>query len=123
MKNSIRIFSVTVLMTIYCIAVHVVRTNTFIPDVTKSTTTDLGEQHTFVTNNLYGHFSVFESSIESFNFLPEPNFENPIAKIWSSTKGSDQLLNAVYTQYRNFLKGAPIQLRATDIIFPFHYFW
>lgn len=125
MIHQVRIFGATLLMAIYCLAVgaitdYPVHTD-HAPLVDHATNVD--QNRPVVLNNLYNHFSFYESTFDSQNNSPSRNFENPLVKLWASAQGTEHLLRAVFKQYTFFFGNTPIQLRTTDIIFPFHYFW
>lgn len=123
MKTKIRIFGVTVVMAMYCLAVSAVMYSSIDLDQVGDDTTNLAQNHPVVSNNLINHLSFFESTVDSPNNIPTPNFDSPFGKLWATTKATEHLFKAGFKQYDNFIRSCPIQLGATDIIFPFHYFW
>lgn len=123
MKTKVRIFGASILIAIYCLAVGAVMHTTVDLDHVSDDSTNLVQNHPVVSNNFFNHISFFESTVDSLNNIPPPNFESPFDKLWATTKATEHLFKAVFKQYDNFIRSCPIQLGATDIIFPFHYFW
>lgn len=125
MKNQIRFFGATLIMAIYCIAVSATMDAPVFPDQAArlDSSIHVDRNHPVVLNTLYNHSSFFESTLHGQNNLPARNFENPFVKLWASARVTENLLKAVFTQYTFIFGYSPLQLRKTDIIFPFHYFW
>ncbi|MGJ8744773.1 hypothetical protein [Polaribacter sp.] len=124
MKNSNKILSVFLLITIYCFGIYI-PANTSLSFGTKTseledsqkeyltTNSTVAFSHTLQLENLFSEIS--EYSYSSFQL----SFEGFLAIFYSN----ELLLNAKFKQYKSHFKTLLIRHRKSDLIFPFHNFW
>ncbi|MCB9360920.1 MAG: hypothetical protein H6587_05850 [Flavobacteriales bacterium] len=122
MKNSFRIFSICILLAIYCFAISIANNlpyNAFIENQTNKQTHYFSSQ----SSNLFYHTEQqLEPSLNDYEGLYFPDFENANTRCLI-INASVQLFKTELLQYYNFSKLFLIKYRKTDIIFPFQYFW
>ncbi len=123
MKNKVKILGVAFLTAVYCMAaIHV----TILPKSFDVGNHQAAGQELYLANtskSLFCHTSPSENTVSSFHNFPTPNLKKLFDQPWSTTRYSEQLFKAVFTQYCNLSLNFPVLYRKSDIIFPFHYFW
>lgn len=123
--NSIRIFSVICLMTIYCFSIGVV-TNSFTYSDFKSNQFPSSQEKIVsdFSTNLFLHASQHENSVNNLNNFPAPTFKNHSHENWAIAKVTKHLFDTEFSQYITFFsRNILINCRKSNIIFPFQYFW
>ena len=123
MNNRVRILWVTLLTSIYCLAVNMVTYPHISSDYGNHHTTEQEQYLTTVSSSLFSHIAPVEKSVNSFNVFSGLDFKSQADKLWSITQATGQLLEAEFSQYGRLSVNFPIHFRKSDLIFPFHYFW
>ena len=122
MKNQFRILSITFLATIYCFAISVTTKSYAYSDFHNNSTSSQEVIITDFSAKLFCHTAQLESSINNFNNLPTPSFKNPLTGFWAIIKATEQLFETEFSQCTTFCINTLINLRKSDILFPFHQF-
>ena len=123
MKSSIRILNMVFLTAIYCFAIGAVSNSYAYSDFSNNQTSSEEKISSNFSSTLFYHTSQSESSLNSFNNLPVPNFKNSFTGLWAIINASEQLFQTNFVQYSTFSRNLLIRHRKSDIIFQFNYFW
>jgi hypothetical protein len=122
-KSNIRILIVALLTTAYGFETGVVTKSLAHSHFRDYSTSSQEKTFSDFSKKLFCHTSQTESSVNSFNNLPAPKFQNPFKEFWANTQVTEQLIETAFSQYSHMSRNFLIQHRKEDIIFPFHYFW
>lgn len=124
-SNSIRVFSVICLMTVYCFSIGVVANSfTYSDFQSKQFSSSQEKIVSDFSTNLFLHASQHENSVNNLNNFPAPTFKNHSHEYWAIAKETEHLFNTEFSQYiTSFSRNILINYRKSNIIFPFQYFW
>lgn len=123
MKNKIRLISVVVLTAIYCFAIGAVYNTTKQSDFNNNVSFSKERVISELSEKIFCHTYQSESSVNSYNNPPAPNIKKQFTGSWATLYINEQLIESEYSQYLIFTRSILINLRKSDIIFPFQYFW
>jgi len=122
-KNQVRIFNVLLLVALYLVAIGV-SANSHASSAQQNSSQGQ-QQSSFSTTNaavLY-HTSQIEIAGVNTVVLASKNFKPQLEKLWALAIASETLFTTEQTQYAVFSSNLLINIRKSDLIFPFHYFW
>lgn len=122
-KNKVRILSVVVLAVIYCFATGTAHKSLSDADFINNSTSSQEKVISDFSAKLFCHTSPYGSSVNIYNNLPAPNYNNQFKGLWAIIKTTEQLILTKFSQYTTFSGNILINHRKSDIIFPFNYFW
>ncbi|WP_139958753.1 hypothetical protein [Flavicella sediminum] len=123
-KNGIKILSIVFMTIVYCFAIGMVNTEISDSSASKKSSSSEEKVATVLTNKILCELAEVDSSVNSSNNLPVPNFKNPFSGFYTfGEKKSSQFIENRYTQYVNSWSFFLIHNWKKTILFPFHNFW
>lgn len=121
--NRGRVYSVAMLLIIYCFAISYVS----LSFGTLYARASVEQKHTAyfsdVSSNFSYHTTQSITAVYSFNNIPVPVFKIQWVDFYTSASVYELIFESKLFQYIKCSKSIPIDRSNTDIIFPFHYFW
>lgn len=124
MKNWHKIFSVVLLVSIYCFGVYA-PAETAVHSSEQTYTQNKEQKASFKSASkiLYPHTQQLENSISDITECPFSILKLPTTAFWTIAYPVEIRLSAKFKQYKNYLNTLLIRQRKSDLIFPFHNFW
>ncbi len=120
MKNNVRIAGILSLTLIYCFAICMM-TNSLAHSDFYGKSASSQEQNFSTT--LFCQTTQAENTVNNDNNLPGPGFKSPNGNQGLLTKTIEQIFERTYAHYTDISINFLIELRKTDFLFPFHYFY
>jgi len=122
MKNKIKIINIVIFIAIYCLVIGLFSNISSLPNYSVFQSSSQ-ESSITVSKTRFFHTSQTETLVCNCLNFNLPNFKNLHLGIWAFVRANELLFESKYIQYAAFTCAILINLRKTDIIFPFQYFW
>ncbi len=121
-KNIFKYLFVSIIIALYGYATTSIVSS---PVIYKSYSNNANEQEQrfiCISTNLVSQARQSEENI-GLNKLPVSGFKKADILAWVDDKVSGHLINAAYSQYFFYSWVLLVQIKKTELIYPFHYFW
>ncbi len=124
MKLKFRLISVFLLISIYCFAILDIKKSPVHSDINNISSNPQEQFFSDLSAKLLSHTSTSYNTVKVSNKVPNSGSNKPFSGIWAVlTKTLKLLFESEYSQYSRNAQNFCIQVRNSELLFPFQYFW